>query len=643
MLKVKLINLPFADVAIPSIALAQLKGICEKKFGEKIQVDIYYLNNDFANYLTLHHYNFISSSGGTNNSGFGDWFFRQEAFPDLKDNTQSYLMRYGALIGMDYLQENGEFLLEKRLGLGAFMENLINTYELVDADVVGFTSMFMQNVACIAMARMIKNLNPNIIMIMGGANCETPMGEELVKNVKFIDYVFSGTALKSFPVFLESIMNGNYTDAESINGVFTYKNSYRKVKDKARVIVKNGGEIETIGPIGDELSINECVPLDYDSFLDAYQRSFPDIHYKPYLLFETSRGCWWGAKAHCTFCGLNGGGMAYRAMKDEYAINMLNELFARYGDRVKHFSCVDNIIPREYIENVFPHLTKPDDITIFYEVKADLSERDMKILSEAGVVEMQPGIESLATSTLKLMKKGTTSFNNIRFLQNAVLYSILPKWNLLIGFPGEEELVYEKYYKDLALFHHLPPPSGVFPVRFDRYSPYYTQAEAYKLDLHPLDYYALTYPFPKDVLNEMAYYFSDHNYTADYIRITGKWLKKLEQRLQDWKDRWANIDQETLPKLYTYQKNEQYFLYDSRSSQTKISALTINEKRILDSLNQKMNKEGLITVLKDIDPNSIIESMNRLIQLGSLFEENGSYMNLALQSEPVLKRVEIFH
>ena len=31
------------------------------------------------------------------------------------------------------------------------------------------------------------------------------------------------------------------------------------------------------------------------------------------LLYEGSRGCWWGEKHHCTFCGLNAQSMKFRA------------------------------------------------------------------------------------------------------------------------------------------------------------------------------------------------------------------------------------------------------------------------------------------------------------------------------------------
>jgi hypothetical protein len=49
-------------------------------------------------------------------------------------------------------------------------------------------------------------------------------------------------------------------------------------------------------------------------------------------------------------------------------------------------------------------------------IPADLNREQLRSLVQARVVEVQPGIESLATSTLKLMRKGTTAFNNIRFL-----------------------------------------------------------------------------------------------------------------------------------------------------------------------------------------------------------------------------------
>jgi magnesium-protoporphyrin IX monomethyl ester (oxidative) cyclase len=60
------------------------------------------------------------------------------------------------------------------------------------------------------------------------------------------------------------------------------------------------------------------------------------------LLLETSRGCWWGAKQHCTFCGLNGGAMAFRSKSAERVVEEIRYLRDRYG--VESLSVVDNIL-----------------------------------------------------------------------------------------------------------------------------------------------------------------------------------------------------------------------------------------------------------------------------------------------------------
>src|SRR2546427_13090875 len=89
---------------------------------------------------------------------------------------------------------------------------------------------------------------------------------------------------------------------------------------------------------------------------------------EPMLFFETSRGCWWGERAHCTFCGLNGQTMAYRAMKPENAMRQFDWLFSHAPWATK-YCCTDNIMPMDYLTDVFPKITPPPGASIFYEVK----------------------------------------------------------------------------------------------------------------------------------------------------------------------------------------------------------------------------------------------------------------------------------
>ena len=130
---------------------------------------------------------------------------------------------------------------------------------------------------------------------------------------------------------------------------------------------------------GTENDVNELVSLDYETFIDTYTRNFPDRG-KPVLMFETSRGCWWGERAHCTFCGLNGNTINYRSMGTANAFKLFNQLF-ELSDRVSELQSVDNILPKSYLTDVLPYLDTPPSMFLFYEVKADLGEEDFRALA----------------------------------------------------------------------------------------------------------------------------------------------------------------------------------------------------------------------------------------------------------------------
>jgi len=616
--------MPFAKASMPSIALTQLRSVIEEKFGDRVKVNLHYFNVEMAAYLGEDVYDFICNDGVTNNSGFGDWYFRDVAFPDLDDNKEVYFKRYAPMFGVQNMQLYYQRLDEKRSELKEFLISLIEDNNLLDSDIVGFTSMFMQNAPSFALARLIKERNSEIPVVMGGANCEYPMGAEIIKNVNHIDFVFSGPALESFPEFVQNYLYEDSTGCHRIDGVFSKENIH-KVKRKSKL----DQQLEIVDIIGSERDINDVINLDYDSFLQKFESHFPDSTNKLELLMETSRGCWWGAKAHCTFCGLNGATMAYRAMEKDNALHTFNTLFDKYSHKVSYFSSVDNIVPREYLTDVFPELDVPEGVSMFYEVKADLSDEDMKTLADAHVLTIQPGIEALSTSTLKLMRKGTTAFNNIKFLENALKYGIKPAWNLLIGFPGETEDVFEKYLNDLPKFFHLPPPVGVATVRFDRFSPYFTQADEYGLELKPLDYYKMIFPFSKESLDEFAYYFMDMNYDADYIQAYSKYINELTILVNEWKEKWqVNIND--VPSLYLYERNGANFIYDSRFDFELEYEINDIDLLVLDNLKVRKSFKGLVSSLKQYEDSDLFASVNKLLDNDLLFEEKGTYMSLIL-------------
>ena len=611
-----LINMPFAHLSAPSFALTQLRSRINRECREFARARVLYLNHEFAQFTGLDFYQYVAGSNEAQGTGLGEWLFRQAAFPEQKDNTDDYFQRYYPRRDQK-TNDLRRSIVEKRQTLTAFLDEAIDRHGIDEADLVGFTSMFAQNVASLAMAKRLKERNPEIITTLGGANCESPMGEEYARHVEQLDFAFSGPALISFPRLVRHLAVGENEACHSIQGVF----SSRNVDDHSP------GSREAMGQ---ELSIDVNVPLDYDDYLDCFEEKFPELETKPTLFFETSRGCWWGAKAHCTFCGLNGSSMTYRSMSPELAIEQFESLF-RYRGRAAELHCVDNIMPIEYPESVLPALHCPPDMSLFYEVKASMGEDEFAALAKARVKRVQPGIEALATSTLKLMRKGTTAFNSIAFLKNCISYDIKPEWNLLLGFPGEEEDVFRKYVDDIPKLMHLPPPSGAFPVRFDRYSPYFVQAESYGLDLLPNDNYSLIYPFSNEVLNNIAYYFMDHNFGADYMASMVKWLSKIRARVALWRERWERTGPDGAPQLYRIETNEGPMVHDSREGKVARRPLTRLKADALDQLGQMKTMGKLGLALPGAKASDLEGALGSLLKQGLVFEERDRFISLVFQ------------
>jgi ribosomal peptide maturation radical SAM protein 1 len=612
MCKVCLIDMPFANVRFPSIALTQLASLVRAKLGNKVSVEVIYISHDFAKFTGVDLYQYISQSIEPLYAGLGDWFFREVAFPDLPDNTEKYLRRFYWAKGKQ-TQQVKNLIAEKRPILNQYMDDLIGKYKLDEADIIGFTSMFMQNGAAFAMSRKIKQRNPKVITVMGGANCEFPMGKVIAERIKEIDFVFSGPALKNFPEFVEACIEGDAQKCNSLPGIF-----------RNGVPLPEGAE-----SVGEELSLDVTIDLDYNDFLARFSQYFTEKEVHAILPFETSRGCWWGQRAHCTFCGLNGLSMSYRAMRPDIAVKQFQSLF-RYSGKVRMLQAVDNILPKSYLTEVLPQIETPANMSIFYEVKADLSEPEIAALSKARITNIQPGIESLATSTLKLMKKGTTAFQNVNFLKMCALYAVTPAWNLLIGFPGEGADVYRRYLEIVPLLTHLYPPSGVYPVRFDRFSPYHYKAKEYGLDLQPMSFYSLVYPFNEKELNDFAYYFSDRNFLAEYAKVATEWLSRLQSVVSKWQSRWKPKMPELAPRLYL--KEEQDVVYDSRSDSVIEHRLCDREKSILKHLARPVRLDDLMAVFSR-DGIDVTPELQLLQQKKLIFQENDRLLSLVLDGD----------
>lgn len=488
--RVALICMPFGSAKIPSIQVGLMTAISERA---GFETDAYYFNLDLAAQLTPDLYEQFCEHRGHMT---GEWLFAKAAFGNdaPKEGDDFFASFPGEAKWAKSAGKDQDFLLELRQSiLPSFIESCFASVDWARYGTVGFSSTFQQNVACLALASRIKECFPAVSIVFGGANMEAEMGPEYARAFPFIDFVVSGEGDLVFPALLQALASKRST--AQLAGVTTRT---------ADGLLECGGQ----APPVTDLDVSP-VP-NYSAYFDRVVELGLFSHYKSdwSLPVESSRGCWWGKKHHCTFCGLNGLGMSFRAKSPGRFLDELSELANKH--RISSFEAVDNILDLKYLPEVFARIEQSKtDYRFFYEVKANLTRGQIQSLYRGGVRCVQPGIESMSSHILQLMRKGCTMLQNVRCLKWCLYYNIAAGWNLILGFPGETDEDYQKQLDVLKCITHLEPPKSTARIWLERFSPYFHDRERFPVfNVRPQISYRYVYPRHVDL--EKAAYFFDY-------------------------------------------------------------------------------------------------------------------------------------
>jgi ribosomal peptide maturation radical SAM protein 1 len=276
---------------------------------------------------------------------------------------------------------------------------------------------------------------------------------------------------------------------------------------------------------------------------------------RPRLLFETARGCWWGERQHCTFCGLNGTAMAFRSKSAARALDELLELTRAHP--AVPVMVIDRILDLRYFQDFLPAVAQHGlGVKLFYEVKANLSRQQLRQLKAAGVTEILPGVESFSDPILRLMRKGLTGLQNIQLLKWSAELGIWPVWYLIWGFPGEPQAEYRRMAGLLPLLSHLPPPDSAVPIELVRYSPNFEDSQRFGIEeVAPRPAYRFIYPFPDQALRNLAWYFTFRHRDG---RKVGEYTQELAERVIEWHQDYPTSQ------LIQLDRGEESWIYDLR-------------------------------------------------------------------------------
>lgn len=402
-------------------------------------------------------------------------------------------------------------------------------------DIVGFSVTFeVQLPAALVVARRIKQARPDMRVILGGAACVETQGDGLAASFPFLDAVC-------------------HTEGEAVIGPLV-----RVLRGEGELATVPGiSYVDASGALRHNPSPAHRVDLDtlpipqYQPFIEQFEASPWRPMGPPKFFFETSRGCWWGQKHLCTFCGLNAEGLTFRRKSPERAYLEISHLYNQY--QAHYLQATDNIMDMAYFKEVMPKLAAMPKqpgrpLSIFFEIKSNLRRDQIWALKDGGITYVQPGIESFSDSVLQLMDKGATGLGQIQFIKWAFEAGIGLVYNLIFRNPGEQASWYREMEELIPALVHLPPPTGLVNMHLERFSPYQSRPEEFGIrNLRPLSYYADLFPDPQVDLNRIAYNFAyEHDTIADpelaaahraCARLVTYWKNTWNQQLASYVER----------------------------------------------------------------------------------------------------------
>jgi ribosomal peptide maturation radical SAM protein 1 len=429
-MKVALVALPWNVIDRPSGALGALKAYLNHNQFYNIRCFYEYLT--VSQYIGSELYSTISASAYE----IGELLYLRLLYPENSEKITEYIVNYSIQKITNYnsnelqLQLNtipndsdklAAMVNQICTSLDLHLRHLANT--LADFDVVGLTTCYGQLFANLALAKYLKGISKNNVIILGGSTVSEISGVSILNTFSDVDFVVQGEGERPFLEAIRILEQGALDDVQNVSGII------------ARETLKHK-------PNGAELWEVDCLDqLPYPDF-DEYSEQAKSLSISWTLPMEGSRGCWWdrvrktnNPKHTCYFCNLNLQWNGYREKTVDRLVDEIACQVKKYR-RSKVFF-LDNIVRFKNTKELAQKIENTNlGLELFYEMRANVSPEEIAAFYRAGLRSSQFGIEGLATSFLKKINKGTNVIQNLQVMKTCFELGISHGANIITGFPG---------------------------------------------------------------------------------------------------------------------------------------------------------------------------------------------------------------
>lgn len=605
---VALVSMPWSAAKLPSIQLGTLDAALR---GAGLTSERHELYVDFCAQVTPALYNRLANG----NEFLIEWLFSRDYFGN---ETGNWLEAFEAIRPKVDLP-NDEYEQEIVEGLKAaaihFLDHCEKSINWGKYDVIGFSLSTQQLGPSLALARRIKKNYPDVCIVFGGSMCTGEAGGALLKLSPYVDIVVRTEGEIVFPELIKRNRSG-----KSLGGLAGI--SYRD--ERGQIVEEESGSLFE--------NNTERPFINYDPYFAKIQQYKLEKSINPMMAFESSRGCWWGEKSQCSFCGLHEI-MKYRPKQQQFVLAEMEHLAKRHNH--SRFYAVDLIAPKPFYAEFFPEIERRGyDWQLFYEIKSNVSRQQLAAFVDGGGLVIQPGIESLQDGSLKRMHKGAHVLQNIQLLKWCLEMGVTVYWNYLMSLPGEEASDYDGAAEKARTLFHLEPPSTIRDVLITRYAPYHKDPDKYDVtDLKPHHFYNLVFPVDQHILDGFAYLFEATWPTKEDAKT---YTSELKQACLDWKQAGARG-----VKLDAYKNPDgSLTVIDTRTEDHKKHHIPADDAKLYLLMDRKTLRARLPQLLEEKSPTcaaniarsgGIEKRLTMWIETGLVIQEGEQILALAVK------------
>jgi hypothetical protein len=264
-------------------------------------------------------------------------------------------------------------------------------------------------------------------------------------------------------------------------------------------------------------------------------------------------------------------------------------------------------------------------------------------MRDAGLRDIQPGIESFSTPILKLMRKGVTALENVRLLKWCAQLGIDVFWNLIYGIPGEPPDEYARMATRMRHLVHLKPPQ-LLRLNIDRFSPYHNDPTGHGLEVTGASRsYEHVYDLGPEELAKLAYCFQ-----ARYLdgRDPDAYVASCREVVDEWNRQWpqsfGTLSYRRGPGFVIISDQRPNHPQREQTLEGTAAAVYLACDGGASPANIRRRIEAT-QAADGMDQNAMEKLLEDFTAAGWMWEENGRYLSLALRANAneIIEELEV--